>query len=272
MLAKIKNLIKYRELVKNLVVRDLKIRYKESFLGFLWSLLNPLLSLAVYGVVFGVIFKGRAMGNTPFYIFLFVALLPWTFSVGSINDSTLSILGAGSLVKKIYFPREILPISKVLTNLVNFLLTLPALLTVIIVLQVMGKLAPFNFWLLFLLPVIIFIQLLFLSGLSLILSSLQVNYRDVEHSVQVVLLAWFFLTPIVYDPQTYPHIFRGPILLVYKAINPLTPLMMAYRDILIYSRVPDFAFLGLAALLSLLFLLLGSYIFDRYEPTFAEDI
>ena len=272
MLAKIKNLIKYRELVKNLVVRDLKIRYKESFLGFFWSLLNPLLSLAVYGIVFGVLFKGRAMGDVPFYIFLFVALLPWTFLVGSLNDSTLSILGAGSLVKKIYFPREILPISKVLANLINFLLTLPVLLTVLIALQVMGKLAPFNFWLLLFLPLIIFIQLIFLSGLSLILSSLQVNYRDVEHTVQVVLLAWFFLTPIVYGPLDVPQISRGPALLLYKAINPLTPLTMAYRDILIYSRVPDFFFLGLAFLLALFFLFLGNYIFDRYEPTFAEDI
>jgi ABC-2 type transport system permease protein len=271
MLTKIKNLIKYRELVRNLVVRDLKIRYKESFLGFLWSLLNPLLSLAVYSIVFGVLFN-RATGDVPFSIFLFVALLPWAFSVGSINDSTVSILGAGSLVKKIYFPREIIPISKVLANLINFLFTLPVLLAVLVTLQIMGKLAPFNFWLLFFLPLIVFIQLLFLSGLSLILSSLQVNYRDVEHTVQVVLLAWFFLTPIVYDPLDFPHIFRGPVLLVYKVINPLTPLTMAYRDVLIDSRVPDFSFLGLAALLSLFFLFLGSYIFDRYEPTFAEDI
>ena len=272
MFTKIKNIIKYRELIKNLVIKDLKVRYKESLLGFFWSLLNPLLSLVIYSVVFGILWKSRFRGDVPFSLAFFSALLPWTFFVGALNDATVSIVGAGSLVKKIYFPREILPISKVLTNLVNFLLTFLVLFPVLFIFQIKGVLPPFGPEILFL-PLIIFIQLIFLSGLALILSSLQVNYRDVEHTIQVFLLAWFFFTPIVYDPTVIilPRVSER-IFFIYKAINPLTPLILSYRDILIYSKFPNFLFLSIAFAVSLAILYFGNYIFNRYEPYFAEDI
>jgi len=180
MQARIVELIEYRELM---VVRDLKVRYKNSVLGILWSLLNPLLMMTVFTVVFTVMMPS----NIPdFPVFVLCGLLPWNFFSASMTAATGSIVENAPLVKKVYFPREVLPLSVVLSNLVNFLIALIVLFAMIMVFRV-----RLTAWVL-LLPLIILIQVMFTAGMAFFLSTLNVFYRDTKIIVEVLMMAWFF--------------------------------------------------------------------------------
>jgi lipopolysaccharide transport system permease protein len=183
----LKELWSYRNLVYNLVSRDLKVRYKNSLLGIVWSWLNPLLMMLIFTFVFGVLYKRE---DIPNYQVLFLsAMLPWNFFVGSVMGGIPSVVGNANLIKKVYFPREVLPISVVLSNLVNFLIALP----VFFILAMVSGIMP-NRHLLFL-PIPILIQVTFAIGIVLILSTLEVFYRDTHMLMDVGMQAWFFLTP-----------------------------------------------------------------------------
>ena len=195
--ARVADLIEYRELVASLVVRELKARYKNSVLGFLWSLLNPLGMMLVFTVVFTVFWPDNQVDNYP--VFLLCGLLPWNYFSAGIMGSIHSIVGNAGLVKKIYFPREILPIAAVLAQLVNFLLALVVLFAVLIAFH-----ANISSWV-WVLPLVILIQTCFMLGMALILSTLNVFYRDVAMVMDVVMLAWFFLTPIFYPIERLPR-------------------------------------------------------------------
>ena len=189
MIKRIVELYHYRELIRNLVIRDLKVRYKNSVLGILWSLLNPLLMTIVFTVVFTLLLRN----DTPNYpVFFMCGYLPWSFLSESVMGGTNSIVGNAHLIKKVYFPREVLPLSDVLSGLVNFLLALIVLFGMLLVFRV-GLTAS-----VLLLPVIIVAQVLFTLGLVFFLSTANVFYRDTQHIMQVVMQAWFFLTPIFY--------------------------------------------------------------------------
>src|SRR5687767_1010560 len=186
----------YRDLLLNLVQRDLAVRYRRSALGFLWSFLNPLLMMAVFTIVFTVV-KSNSVRNYP--LFVLCGLLPWNFLAGSLSGAVRSITSNANLIDKVYFPREVLPLAVVLANLVNFVLSLAVFLPLALLLG-----AQFSAWTLAL-PVIIGVQLLVVLGLALLLSALNVFYRDTELVLDVALIAWFFLTPIFYELELLPN-------------------------------------------------------------------
>jgi len=266
----------YRELMRNLVVRDLKVRYKNSVLGFLWSLVNPLLMMLVFTVVFQVMLPNYPIHAYP--IFILCALLPWNWFAASLNQAIPSIVNSAHLIKKVYFPREVLPLSVVLANGVNFLL---ALLVLFALIPFFG--IPLTRWALFL-PLIILIQLVFTAGLALILATVNVFYRDTGVIMEVVLLAWFFLTPIFYPitfvpPQVTILGILWPMRRLVYILNPMASLISAYRVVLWGSPLdggppgpPAFDFLARTAVTAALVLLIGYLVFARYSPRFGEEV
>lgn len=260
----------YRELVRNLVIRDVKVRYKNSVLGVLWSLLNPLLMTVVFTLVFTVMTPaGSHIDSFP--VFILCGLLPWNLFSNSVIGTTNSIVENASLVNKVYFPREILPVANVLAELVNFCLALVILFGMIFVFGI--RLTP---WAL-LLPLVILIQVIFTVGIGLILATLNVFYRDTQHIMTVIMLAWFFVTPVFYQVSILPRSYRlwGMTIDVWRwahILNPMTSLIANYRVILYNGAPPAYDFLLRTAATALAFFLLGAYIFRRYSWRFAEEV
>jgi lipopolysaccharide transport system permease protein len=223
-------LIRYRYLLRNLVVRDLKVRYKNSVLGILWSLLNPLLMMLVFTLVFTVLIPNEEVRD--YSVFILVGLLPWNFFSGALLSGTTSITNNSALIKKVYFPRELLPLSAVLSNLVNFSL---AFLVLLFFLFASGLgLTIHALWL----PAILLTQLIFVLGLCLLLGTLHVFYRDVMMILDVVMLAWFFLTPVFYpfellgnEPITRFGLTFTPAVIM-RWINPMASIIDGYRTVL----------------------------------------
>lgn len=257
-LIKLKKILDYQELILNLVVRDLKVKYKGSILGFFWSLLNPLLLLIVYSIAFKYVIRIQ-VENFP--LFFIVGFLPWTFLTLSLSMSVNVIVDNRYLIKKVYFPREILPLSVVLFNLVQFLLTFLVLFPVLFLFGI-----PFGFSLVYL-PLIIGLQTLFITGIALILSSLNVYFRDIKHLIEVFLQMWFWLTPVAYPFMLIPD----KVKFLFK-LNPMTLFVIAYRDILLEAQLPDITLVGQLCLWSSGVLILGYWFFNRYDTRLAEAI
>ncbi|MBU0495905.1 MAG: ABC transporter permease [Chloroflexi bacterium] len=269
MMGQLRELFHYRELVRNLVTRDLKVRYRNSVLGFLWSLVNPLLMMAVFTVVFTVLAGDANIPNYP--LFILCALLPWNFFSGSAMGSVGSIVGNSHLINKIYFPREILPLSTVLANLVNFLLALIPLFALMVLFQ-----GPITGYLL-LLPVVMAVQLAFTLGVAFFLACLNVFFRDTGVIMDVVLFAWFFLTPVFYPMQRLPqsYIFMGmafDIQRVMYIVNPMASIIATYRSLLYYGVPPGLDFFSRTTVTALVVLVLGYLFFIRYASAFGEEV
>ena len=198
-----KEIWEYREMVASLVKRDLKSRYKGSVLGFLWMFLNPLLQLAVYTVVFSTIMR---MGIDKFYLFLFVALVPWLFFSTCLSAGTTVIFSQQDMVKKIYFPREVLPIAFTISQFVNMLLSFLVIFAVLIISGI--RLNPQA---LFFLPLVMLVEFVMALGVTYLVSALNVYFRDLEHILGILSMAWMYLTPILYPmdmvPQQYTTLF-----------------------------------------------------------------
>ena len=254
-----KELYAYREMLRSLVHRDLRGRYKGSVLGFLWTFLNPLLQLAVYTILFSHIIR---MGIHDYYLFLFVALIPWMFFSSRFMGGSTSILSNQSMVTKIYFPREVLPISVVTGAFVNMLYCFIVVLAVVLV---FSDHVNFVAWLY--LPVIAIIEYVLALGFALIAAAVTVYIRDLEHILGIVTMAWQFLTPVMYGidmvPDEYLFIFN---------LNPMSPIIVAYRDILYYGRIPHMETLISALVFGILFAILGFIVFGRLKRNFAEEL
>ena len=255
----IKELYAYREMIFSLVRRDLNGRYKGSALGFLWTFINPLLQLGVYTMVFSVIMRS---GIEDYYLFLFVALIPWIFFNTSLAGGSSCIWSQKEMVKKIYFPREVLPIAFVTSQFVNMLLSF---LVIFAVLIVSGK--GINPIALLYLPVIMVVEYILSLSVAMISSAVTVYLRDVEYILGIVTMAWQFLTPVMYSVDMVPDQFRT----VFN-LNPMTPVIVAYRDILYYKRIPDLGTLVQAWCLGLLLLVIGMMVFSRLKRHFAEEL
>lgn len=269
MLTRLTSLWDYRELIYNLVVRDLKTRYKNSFLGFFWALLNPLAMMLVFSVVFSVMWPNQQMDNFP--IFILCGLLPWNFFTSSVMTGTTSVVSNGNLLKKVYFPREVLPIASVLSNLIHFFLALLLLFAAIIIFQ--PTLSP---WL-WLLPFVILAQSVFTLGIVLMLSTLNVFYRDTLMIVDVVLLAGFFLTPVFYPIDYFPRDYEllGISIDVHRwmrIINPMASLITTYRDLFYFGWRTGLDFFLRTSATALLIFLVGYWIFLRYSKHFGEVV
>jgi ABC-type polysaccharide/polyol phosphate export permease len=251
------NLVRHRSLVLALLERELKARYRGSILGFVWTFLNPLLLMAVYALVFRFYMR-IAVAN--YALFLLAGLLPWTWFSSSLADGTNAIVGGSSLVTKSLFPTEILPVVVVLSNMVNFALSIPLL-------ALAGWAYGVSFsplaWL-WLVPVMV-LQCVFTLGLVLSLAALNVHYRDVQHVVANLLLLWFFLTPIVYPASQVPERLH---LLLWA--NPVALFTEIYRDIFVTPAWPNLEAFGVLTIYALVSILVGAKIFDGYRDTFPE--
>jgi lipopolysaccharide transport system permease protein len=265
MISFFKTLFSYRELLYSLTRKELKVKYRGSVLGFFWSLLNPILTMLVYSFVFSILARG---GVKEFAVFLICALLPFNFLQNSVNQGTGSIISNSNLVNKIYFPREILPLSIVFSNLINYFFELIALFAV---LAFMG----YKFYLfLYIFPLLIFVQIFLVAGVTLLVSALNVLFRDLQHLITIVMMVWFFGTPIIYPLSMVPEKYQ-----VYmKFINPMTIYVDYYRNIFYYVKYPESA--GFPSVIetitalgiTLLLFFIGYYVFKRLEPRFAEEI
>lgn len=255
----LKELYAYREMIFSLVRRDLKGRYKGSVLGFLWTFINPLLQLGVYTLVFSKIMRS---GIEDYYLFLFVALVPWIFFSTSVSGGSSCIWAQQDMVKKIYFPREVLPISYVTSQFVNMLLSLGVVLLVLII---SGK--GLSIEALLFLPIIMLIEYILSLSMTMIFSAITVYLRDVEYLLGIITMAWQFLTPIMYSLDQVPEDMRFAF-----GLNPMTPVIMAYRDILYYKKAPDLATLLHATVLGIVLLFAGSFTFSKLKRHFAEEL
>lgn len=258
MIKDLKELYRYREMLKNLVKKDLRTRYKGSVLGFLWTFVNPLLQLIVYTVIFSTIMR---INIEKFYMFLFVGLVPWIFFATSVQVSAGTIIANKDLVKKIYFPREILPLSVVTSGLMNLLFSFAIVFIALIVSRINITLNIVY------LPVIILVEYVFTLGLSLIVSSLNVYFRDLEHILGILMMAWFYFTPIIFPVEMIPKEY-----LKYFFLNPMTPIIISFKDVLYYGKSPDFIMLGISFIIGLLVLIFGFNLFKVLQKNFAEEI
>lgn len=226
----LRDLDRHRDLLAIMVDRNLKIRYKRSVLGFFWTLLNPLFFILIYAV-FLKILKCYDKDNLLFLPMLVTGVITWQFLAMCLNDSLNSILGNANLVARTVFPRIILPLSMIISNLVNFLLSLLILIGYVLMLK-LGGFAPVHFHSLWLLPVTVLTHFALCLGLGLFLSALNVFFRDTEHMVGVGLLAWFFLTPIIYYLTAIPHDYQR-----LAFLNPMTGIVTAYRTAILGTDI-----------------------------------
>lgn len=260
----LRTLYRYRQLIAALTARDLKARYRGSILGFFWSLANPLLLLAVYTLVFTKFFPRQDI--TPYALFLFAGILPWTFFSAAILESTGSISGNAGLIKKVMFPAEALPIVIVLSHLVHFLLALPVLLAAMVAFTLAGESSIHSTILLA--PVFMILQTLFVAGLSMCVSSASVLLRDLRDIVVNLMQIGFFITPIIYPIE---GIVSRPIRALLR-LNPMTPFVVAYQDIFFYGKLPGGSDTFLMIAYALASLALGFTVFDRLRDSLAEAI
>ena len=268
----LKRLYDYRELLYNLTRKEVKVKYKNSFLGFLWSLVNPMMMLVVYYVAFGIIFKLRALGMTHYEFYLMAGILPWNFLAISMTTSVSSVVMSGDMVKKVYFPREVLPLSHIGSAAFHFVLQELVLLVFLLIWGI--SLTP---WI-FIAPMLMLLEMVFIAGLSLLLSSLNVLFRDVQHFTEILLLAWFWMTPVVYPISFIKDAFPSWAFNLYM-LNPMTHIVLMWQRITYNSAVngPDayyISWVGIiyTVLLSILLLIIGYYVFKRLEGRFAEFI
>ena len=248
----------YREFLKSNVKKDIRGKYKGSFLGVLWSFINPLLSVLVYAIVFPYIMRIKVEN---YLIYLITGIIPWTFFTSSINMGLISVLSNADIIKKVYFPRIILPISTVTSCLVNFLIS-----CLIIVLFCLGSGLGISFQILWL-PLIALIQYVMLLGFTFILSAIEMYMRDIEHIVNFILSMAFYVTPILYTPDIFPE----KLAWVLK-VNPMAYLVNAYRSIFFYQKMPDLIGIGVVSIFSIFLFMIGYLIFEKLQKGFAEEV
>jgi ABC-2 type transport system permease protein len=249
----------YRELIRNLVLKDLKLKYRDSVLGFLWSLANPLLLILVYSFVFGHLFRG---GPARFPYFLMVGILPWNFFSQSLMMSTGSILDNGNLIRKVALPLEVFPIATVLFNLAQYVLAL----TVFFLMALLFFRVPVTWsWLAFI-PILA-LHILFTLGVCLITATATVFYRDVRHFTEILLMLLFWLTPIVYDIQTASNSLRTVLYL-----NPLSYFILAYQETLYHNAALSLDRLAVILSLALVSLVSGYSLFLICKVRFPEEV
>jgi len=253
-----RSLYEHRELIGILVAKQLKLRYRGSGLGFLWTLLNPLLQMLVYTLVFSVYFR---LDMEKYPAFLFAGLLPWIWFASSLQQGVTCILDGAGLVTRSQFPAEVLPVVTLTSNTVNFLLTLPLLLGFLVAFRV--KLGPP----LLALPLLIALEYLLVLGPVLILAALNIHFRDLQHIILHLLTVLQFLTPIFYPISLIPEPLRA-----WTFVNPLTILVSAFQDVLYFSRFPRWPPLFGLLVVSCVVLSGAAAMFTRYKETFAEAL
>lgn len=252
---KIKN-----ELVRQLTLREIKSRYKQSFLGYAWVIFNPLAQMLIMSFVFSIILRVSSLG-VPYPLFLFVALLPWNLFASSLSHGVNVLVENAPLIKKIYFPREIFIQSTLIAKIVDFLLASVVFISFAIFYHL-----PFTWHVLWVIP-IFFIQELFTYGLVLILAALNLFYRDVQYLLNLILVLWMYITPVIYPVEMVPDQYRFII-----TLNPMAVIINAYRQVILAGGPPNYSSLSIALGLSMITFFLGRMIFKKLEGVFADVV
>lgn len=254
----LKEIFSYWEFLKTNVKKDIRGKYKGSFLGVLWSFINPLLSVVVYAIVFHYIMR---FNIDHYLIYLIAGIIPWTFFTTALNSGMNSILFNANIIKKVYFPRAILPISSVTSALVNFLIS-----CIIILLFAIFSGVGVSINLIFL-PIVVIIQYILCLGIVFILSAVEIYVKDIEHIINFFISMLFYVTPILYTPDYVPNNMQFLL-----KLNPMSYLIEAYHDIFYYKQTPEFSSLGIVFLISIFIFTLGYNIFKRLQKGFAEEV
>ncbi len=250
----------YRELLLNLAHREISQRYKQSILGYAWVILNPLFQLLVLTFVFSTIFRISSF-NVPYVIFLIVGLLPWNFFSQSLSSAANSLVGNSSLITKIYFPREILVYATIIAKMVDFFYSSLVLIFFFIFYKI--PLPPQSVWFI---PIFI-IQLIFTAALSLLISSFNLFYRDIQYLLNLIVSLWFYLTPVIYPVEQFPEKYRFIFML-----NPMSVIINGYRQTVLGGGEPNLQSLAIAAITSIVFFIISFLIFKKSEGQFADYV
>lgn len=261
MIDYLKELYKYRELVFALAEREIKSRYKQSFIGFSWAIIQPLSLMLIFTFVFDRVVKIED-GNTNYSILVYSALLPWNFFSKSISYATNSLVSNRLLVTKVYFPKEVLPISLVIANIVDFIVGFLFLILLMIYYNV-----GLSFNLLFLLPLFL-LQVFFTLGVSLFLSALNVFFRDVSSALPLLIQVWMYGCPIIYSTNIIPEKYID----YYMILNPLSPIIEAYKDIIVRTTTPNITYLFASIVTTIMLNIVVYKFFKKSEKTFADII
>ena len=257
MIKTIREIWGYRSMIRSLVHKDLRGRYQASVLGFLWTFIVPLCQLLVYTVVFSIILRSNV---EKFYLYLFVALIPWNFFSACLAGGAGCVVAQQSLINKIYFPREVVPVAYVTGAFVNMLYC-----EIVVIAVSLFSGVQFSFPGLLCLPLVMAVEYILALGITMIMSAVNVYFRDLEHILGNISMAWMFMTPIMYDISIVPERLM-PIFM----LNPMTPIVTAYRDILYAGSIPKLETLGLALGMGLLFLVIGFGVFGKLKRRFSE--
>lgn len=241
-----------------LVVKELKARYRGTFLGFFWSFFNPLLAMLTYILVFSVYMRVQIENYS---IFLLSGLLPWFWFSSSINEASNSILTNGSLIKKIAMPIEIFPFVYVASNLMNFLLSIPILIFFLIFFKIKVGLALLFF------PIIVLIQFVFIFGAALFVSSITVKFRDFIYLIPNIISIWYFLTPILYPASIIPEKYS-----IILRLNPFAYFAIIYQDMFLNNKFPSSSAIFIVAMISMAALIFGGFIFKRLKYSIPEEV
>jgi len=256
-----KELWAFREVFAAFVIRRIKVRYKQALFGVAWVVIQPVASAAVFAVFLGYLAHFPSEG-APYFLFVLTGLTLWAYFAQALAVAIDSLVAEASVLRKVYFPREIPPLSVVLASLVDLFVAFVVLLVVVVI---AGR-GVNAFWIT--LPIPILIVVVLAAGLGLLLSGLNVYYRDVTYGLPFIIQLGFFLSPIIYSATLVPTRYR----VVYEVLNPIAGSIQAFRDVLLNGRAPDFAILGMAAAWALGILIFAYAIFKRIERRFADTV
>lgn len=260
MIRYILDFFRYRELIELLTGREIKIRYKQSALGILWALFQPAVMVVLFTAIFTKIVR-MPTGDIPYPVFFLSGLIPWTFFANSLSASIPSIVTNVDLVKKIYFPRVILPLVSIFAAAFDFAITFILLIVLMLIFKI-----QITAWVLFL-PVIILVQFILTVGLALLFSALNVFYRDVKNALASIIQIWMFATPVIYPLETIrPH------LRWFLLMNPMSGIVDSFRRVLILGTEPHWGYLAVSVLMSFFIFWLAHSVFKRLEPAFADAV
>ncbi len=251
---------RFRELLWVFTLKEIKIRYKQTLLGVAWAILQPAALTVIFTIIFSLFLKVHT-GGVPYPIFAYSALLPWTFFSTAVSFGALSVVNNGGLVTKIYFPKEVLPLSAIGAAFFDFLMA-----SLIFILMMFIYKTPITVNILFVF-ILMPATLLLTTGISLFLSAINVLFRDIRFVVPLVLQVWLYLTPVIYSFEQVPQKYR-----VWVALNPLVGLVQGFRDVTILGKMPDFNLTVFSLIVSLAAFFFGYWFFKRKEKIFADVI
>lgn len=254
-------LIKYRELLFSFAIREIKIRYKQTLFGIGWAVIQPFAMMVIFTVIFSRFLHFESEGY-PYPIFSYSALLFWTFFASSISFGPDAMIRMAELIRKIYFPREIIPVAAVFAAFIDMLIA-----SLIFFVMMLAYEVPFSWYLLYI-PLLVLIQIFFTIGVVFILGALNVFYRDIRHGIPFLIQLWMYATPIVFSMDKVPEKFRH----IYVGINPMAGLIDSYRKVILHQLPPDMTYLATIVPVSVVILVIALRFFKRVEGNFSDVI